>query len=83
MVQILEIHESVLRQLNWSEAQMQFFLMAKLYEAGFISSGKAAESLQLSQRTFLESLHLFNVSVLPDIDTDLDSDVKAIERMLG
>jgi len=55
---------------------LQFFLVAKLYEAGKISFGQGAEMLNVSKRTFIESLGIYNVSIFENSTENLLSDIE-------
>jgi predicted HTH domain antitoxin len=58
------------------QQDLQFFLAAKLYEAGKVSFGQGAEMLGISKRTFIESLGLYNVSIFEDSTQNLYSDIE-------
>jgi len=60
---------------DMKEQDLQFFLVAKLYEAGKVSFGQGAGMLGISKRTFIESLGLYNVSVFDHTAQDLHSDI--------
>ncbi len=55
---------------------LQFFLVAKLYEAGKISFGQGAEMLNISKRTFIESLGIYNVSMFESSVENLHTDIE-------
>ncbi len=51
------------KRLGLSEFEVTMFLASRLYEAGKITSGQAAEMVGLSKRAFIELLGKYNVSV--------------------
>jgi predicted HTH domain antitoxin len=61
---------------DMQKQDLQFFLVAKLYEAGKVSFGQGAEMLGISKRTFIESLGLYDVSVFDNSTQDLYSDIE-------
>ena len=56
-------------------AQLYMLLASSLYEQGKLSLGQAAETANLSKRTFAELLNNYNVSLFNYPATDLVRDV--------
>jgi predicted HTH domain antitoxin len=56
------------------EREIKILSLIKLYELGKISSGKAAEVLDISRIAFLEVLAAYQVSCFPD-SAELESDL--------
>ncbi len=52
-------------------------LVAMLYQAGDLSSKEACESLGISRRAFEEMLPRFRVSVMPDDDESIATELRA------
>lgn len=57
------------------EKLAQEAFLVRLYELGQISSGRAAEILQISRRAFLDMLTRFGVSSF-DEDVDLEAEAR-------
>lgn len=59
------------------EKEIKKISLLKLYELGKISSGFAANLLNVKRVEFLEILANYNVSIFPDLfETELDSDFR-------
>jgi predicted HTH domain antitoxin len=61
---------------NVSVAEAQFFLALKLYEAGKLSIGKAAELSGLSYRAFLDRLGEYKVPIFNYPASDLEKELE-------
>jgi predicted HTH domain antitoxin len=70
-------------ELGWSEADLRLFVAAKLYEAGKLTAGKAAESVGLTKRAFLESIGRFGVSIFQYNGEELLNDVERVKPRFG
>ena len=62
--------------LEYDNNDVKTFIAAKLYEAGRLTIGQAAELSGYSVITFMELLKDYNVSVFNYPASDLESDVK-------
>jgi predicted HTH domain antitoxin len=58
------------------EKEIKFFVAAKLYELGRLSSGKAADMAGLSRVKFLENLSRYRISVFNYSLDDLELEIK-------
>ena len=57
--------------------EMKIISLIKLYELGKISSGRAANLLNISRVDFLDLLHKYNVSYFhKGLENELESDVR-------
>lgn len=65
-----------------TERQVRAFLAAKLYEAGKLSFGKAAEMAGYTKGTFMELLADFGVDYFQMTEQDLESDLANAKRNL-
>lgn len=63
-------------ELEWSEADLRLFVAVKLYEAGKLTAGGAAESVGMTKRAFLESLGRFGVSMFQYSGEELLNDIE-------
>lgn len=61
--------------LDMNNHQLAIFVASRLYEAGKLSLGQAAEMVGLSKRTFVELLGLHNVSLFNFPASDLSKDI--------
>lgn len=61
--------------LELDNNQLAILVASRLYEAGKLSLGQAAEMAGLSKRTFAELLGLYNVSIFNFPASDLSRDV--------
>jgi len=61
--------------LNLNEREASMTLASKLYEAGKLSLGQAAELAGISKRAFAELLGSFDVSLFNYPPVELDRDV--------
>ena len=64
------------QNLEISEFEIKMILASKLYELGKVSSGQAAEMLNLSKRSFLELLGKCGASVFGYTGEELEEDLK-------
>jgi len=71
---MLEIPDSV----DVSETEMKRMLAAKLYEAGKLSLGQAAEVVGMSKVAFAEILHHYDVSFINYPVSEMLKDAAAI-----
>lgn len=67
----LEVPDNI--KLN--EDEIKFYIAAKMYQDGILSSGQAAEMVGLSKRSFIEMLGKYDVSVFCDSVDDLINDI--------
>jgi predicted HTH domain antitoxin len=65
---------------NLSETDAQLLFAIKLFEAGKLSLGKAAEVAGLSYRTFYELLIRYKVPVVSYSEEDIRMDVENARR---
>ena len=63
-------------ELNLKEDEMRIVALAKLYELGKISSGKAAKLLGISRIEFLDLLGKYKVQISPDAEEELLKDIE-------
>ena len=63
MTEQTSITVKVPKRLDMSEFEISMLLASRLYEAGKITSGQAAQMVGLSKRAFIELLGKYNVSV--------------------
>ena len=57
------------------EQEIRFLVAAKLYEMGYISSGRAAELAGLERVSFLENLSRYRISVFNYSMEELDREI--------
>ncbi len=62
--------------LNLKEDEIKIAALAKLYELGKISSGKAAKLLGISRIGFLDLLGKYKVQISPDTEEELFKDIE-------
>jgi len=62
-------------ELNLREDEVKMAALAKLYELGKISSGKAAKLLGISRVEFLDLLGKYKVQIEPDTEEELLKDI--------
>ena len=67
----LEVPENI----KLSESEIKFYLAAKMYQDGILSSGQAAEMIGISKRSFIERLGQYDVSVFSESVEDLINDI--------
>jgi predicted HTH domain antitoxin len=67
---------------DMNEMDMQIFLAAKLFEAGKLSSGQAADLAGLSKRTFIEIVGKYGVSIFSQTEKELASDFANASQLL-
>jgi len=70
-------------ELEWSEADLRLFVAVKLYEAGKLTAGRAAETVGMTKRAFLESLGRFGVSMFQYSGEELLDNVERVKPHLG
>ncbi|ACO03736.1 MAG TPA: Fis family transcriptional regulator [Persephonella sp.] len=63
-------------ELKLKEDEIKIAALAKLYELGKISSGKAAELLGISRIEFLDLLGKYKVQIEPDTEKELLKDIE-------
>ncbi|WP_293447862.1 UPF0175 family protein [Persephonella sp.] len=63
-------------ELNLKEDEIKIAALAKLYELGKISSGKAAKLLGISRIGFLDLLGKYKVQISPDTEEELFKDIE-------
>ncbi len=62
--------------LGITDFEVKMIVASRLYESGRLSTGEAAEIVNLSKRAFLELLSDFGVSVFGYNETELAEDLK-------
>ncbi|NPA16781.1 UPF0175 family protein [Persephonella sp.] len=62
--------------LRIDEREVKMAALAKLYEMGKISSGRAARLLGISRMEFLELLGKYRVQIGPDTEEELIEDIE-------
>ena len=62
--------------------ELSIFIIAKLFEAGKISIGQAAEMAEVSLSDFMDTLFEYNISVFNYSASELASDVKNAEESI-
>jgi predicted HTH domain antitoxin len=67
---------------DMNEMDMQIFLAAKLFEAGKLSSGQAADLAGLSKRAFIEIAGKYGVSIFSQTKEELKSDFANASQLL-
>lgn len=65
--------------LEWPDRDIQLLVAAKLFEAGALSLGQAAETVALSRRAFTEIIGRFGVSVMNYEPDEIAEDLKNAE----
>jgi predicted HTH domain antitoxin len=70
-------------ELEWSEADLRLFVAVKLYEAGKLTAGRAAETVGMTKRAFLESLGRFGVSMFQYSGEELLDDLERVKPRVG
>ncbi len=65
--------------LEWPDRDIQLLVAAKLFEAGVLSLGQAAETVGLSRRAFSEIIGRFGVSILNYESDQIAEDLKNAE----
>ena len=68
---VLDVPEST----EMSEQQIRMFVAAKLYEAGRLNSGLAAEMAGVARREFLEQVGEYGVSIFDQTIDEVLSDM--------
>jgi predicted HTH domain antitoxin len=63
-------------ELRLKEDEVKMAALAKLYELGKISSGKAAKLLGISRVEFLDLLGKYKVQIGPDTEEELLRDIE-------
>ena len=63
-------------ELKLKEDEVKIAALAKLYELGKISSGKAAKLLGISRVEFLDLLGKYKVQIGPDTEEELLKDIE-------
>lgn len=63
-------------ELKLKEDEIKIAALAKLYELGKISSGKAAKLLGISRVEFLDLLGKYKVQIGPDTEEELLKDIE-------
>ncbi len=63
-------------ELNLKEDEIKIAALAKLYELGKISSGKAAKLLGITRIEFLDLLGKYKVQISPDTEEELLKDIE-------
>lgn len=63
-------------ELEMNEFELSFFLAAKLYEAGKLSLGQAAEMARVSKLSFIETIGKLNISLFSENPDDIEQDYK-------
>ena len=63
-------------ELKLKEDEVKIAALAKLYELGKISSGKAAKLLGISRVEFLDLLGKYKVQIEPDTEEELLKDIE-------
>jgi len=63
-------------ELRLKEDEVKIAALAKLYELGKISSGKAARLLGISRVEFLDLLGKYKVQIGPDTEEELLKDIE-------
>jgi len=58
-----------------NDHELTLLIAAKLYEAGTLTSGQAAELAGLSKKAFIEIIGKYGVSVFSTSVDELDSDI--------
>jgi predicted HTH domain antitoxin len=61
---------------NLDEREAKMLLAAKLYEKGSLSLGQAADLVGYSERTFMELLGNYEVSVFDYSEAELEKDIQ-------
>ena len=62
--------------------ELSIFIIAKLFEAGKISIGQAAEMAGVSLSDFMDTLFEYNISIFNYSASELASDVKNAEESI-
>lgn len=64
------------------EKEVTMMIASQLYQQGKLSSGQAAEIMDISKREFLESIGKYSVSVFSESVQDLEHDVLSLSQFL-
>ncbi|HVR96247.1 MAG TPA: UPF0175 family protein [Thermoanaerobaculia bacterium] len=62
---------------------LRFLAAAKLYELGWLSSGKAAQLTQMDRVSFLYALKRIGVPAINLRDEEVDAEVRAARELMG
>lgn len=80
----MQTHQiKVPEQIGLSTEDVQFLLLAQLYHLEKLSSGQAAETLQISRSHFLNQLTEWNIPKFTYTEEDLTHDLNAIESFFS
>lgn len=75
----IDMPDSFMKEISYGftapEREIKFMLASKLVESGRISTGKAAEWLNISKPHFLQEMGRYGVSIFPVDEHSLDKDV--------
>ena len=66
---------------NLDEREAKMLLAAKLYEKGSLSLGQAADLVGYSERTFMELLGNYEVSVFDYSEAELEKDIQNAQKL--
>lgn len=64
------------RGLKVSEHQARMAMAAKLYEAGLLTTGQAADLVGVPKADFMEGLHMFDVPLFDYPPEELIADIR-------
>lgn len=62
MLKTYNLNLLVPQELQFSEEEMQTWIMLKLYESGNVSAGKVCEIFQINRQSFLKLLQTYQIS---------------------
>ena len=75
----IDVPDTFLKEVSFGfvkpEREIKFILAAKLVEAGRISSGRAAEWLDISKPRFLQEMGRYGLSALPIDEESMEEDI--------
>lgn len=61
--------------VDFDDDEVRMWIVSKLYEAGKLSLGQAAEAVGLSKRAFAEVVAKYGVAIINHSPVDLDRDI--------
>jgi predicted HTH domain antitoxin len=78
----MELTLTVPDMANLSKTDAQLLFAMKLFEAGKLSLGKAAEVSGLSYRTFYELLIHYGIPIVSMTEEDVKAEIASVDRFL-
>ncbi len=80
----IDVPDTFLKEISFGyidpEKEIKFLLAVKLTEAGRISTGRAAEWLEMSKPLFLHEMSRYGLSALPVDERTIEEDVLNVQN---